>query len=494
MRKQIITMYTLLKRVFIFLLIPLPLFGQAVLGGKTTVGGRAVLGASYAATPNLVQMLTTPNTGNGGQNLVAGGNAKFSLGRAAQTGNAIIVVWWTSSTSGTNTLTDNTGSNTWTAGPACTDTNSAQRMQSAIAVNVAANTRVFTLTVTSASAWFGAMVMEVQNVTAIHSIGTSNCPNNSMTTITSGSITPANGDFLALFFANTNASVATSIAAGSQSHITWKTASEDDPDGMGSQWGVYTASTAINPTMSQGSTGADTMALSVALTSGTQGGGIPAGVEIFGEHYASIQGGNANPYTVQMHVYGNEVVGMIDSQAGTQVNSISGMTCSISSSTQDAGAIVATQDFHCDNLTSGEFTLTITQNNTTGVLGILFYDIGGATASPIDNTWTNTSNSQTGTGNFNSVTTGTLANANELVLANCTIAFNTVTSTTTSGALLDNGFLSTNNVSNTDYYNNDGNAHYLASGSTAAVTFGWGVQSGLGPNVANWASTAIGIE
>jgi hypothetical protein len=80
-------------------------------------------------------------------------------------------------------------------------------------------------------------------------------------------------------------------------------------------------------------------------------------------------------------------------------------------------------------------------------------------------------------------------------MANLAVDFDTVNATTTSGALLQDGFRSVNtvNTGNTLYYNNNGEQSYL-NPNTNPVTFGWGFMAGLGPDVGGWTSLAVAVK
>lgn len=455
-----------------------------------------------AQNPQPIQVVSTPNIGNTGQNIVASGHATLVLPRPTQPGNAIVIAWWAPNGSGSMTPSDNQ-SNTYSspAGASCSDTNSGQTIHVAYALDIAANTRVLQVATANAVAWFGAVAMEVTNIATSEALDTSSCnaPNATMTTVSAGSFTPAtSGDFLFEYYFNTNANSSTAITEGSQSNITWRLASSLFTEGTGSQWGVYNSTSAINPTMSQMASGATgTVAAAIALKPSLAGSGPPSGMYIYAVHGETIQPGTSSPYILQKPITGNLVVDMFD---GGGADCVTAISSSPSNTWNNTGACHTDSSTHVSVVgwysaapsTSNErLNMTFTSATSGGSDNHIFYDIVGAASSPFD-TEAATDGYQTGTGSFNTITI-TPTNSDGIVLASVGVDFDTIDGTTTTGALFQNGWLSSNTVGNTFYYNNNGRASY-ANSSSSPITFGWTVMSGLGTNVAIWDSMAAAFK
>ena len=443
------------------------------------------------AVPAIVHVVQTPNTGNGGQNLVAGGSVNFAFPEPTHSGNSIVVMWWAASDAGTMTVSDDQ-TNSYSYGPSCEDTNSAQKIFSAYVLNAAAGTRVMAVHTTNGSAWFQAVAVEVQNITALD-VSSCYAPNSTMTTITAGSLTPTvTGDLIFQTFFNTVASSTTSITAGSQSNIAWALTTSDINNGFGSQWGVYNSTSSLNPTMTQGTNANDTVSSALAFKSGTSGSGIGTGMHIYAVHSYVAPAGRSNPITIQVPNAGNLLVDEFDSGTDciTSITSSPVNTWSATAACNVVANAVSTMAFYAPNpaTTNGVVKLTIAENAINFDDNHTIFDVVGAAESPFDISAASGGNESSSTGNLNSVTI-TPSISNGLILSTISVSYNTVDATTTSGALLQNGFLSTNNAGNTYYYENNGIASYVNS-STDAITFGWSFMSGLAAEVGDWASQA----
>lgn len=454
---------------------------------------------AFAATPSVIQGVRMGNLDNVGQPLVAGQTIKVPLPHGTGANNAIIIAFMVQRTGGglnpgTPTVSDDQ-SNTYTQVTTCNA--NGNYVFGYVAPNVAAGTRVISVGgFAQNQVFFTATAVEATNIATSTPKDVAACnPGGSGTTITAGSITPTvSGDYLFHWtYMEADAAPGT-VTAGSHANITWGLESVDSIQGSFLQDGVYTATSAINPTITTANNNG-WESLVMAFKSAAAGTPDPGGMEIYWAHHFSIEAGFSTSYTAQVPVKGNLLVDMfgggnndcLSSTSTTPTNTISspGCTANATNSFVDAQYIVA------PSLTNNQVLWAFTQPSTTSDYTHIIYDIKGANASPFDLEAHSTSNIS-GTANFNSVSITPTTSAG-IICADVMVDFNTINSTTLSGALLENGFMSSNSIGNTPYDENNGWACYPNT-STASKTFGWSVITGLGANIGNISSQALAFK
>jgi hypothetical protein len=323
------------------------------------------------------------------------------------------------------------------------------------------------------------------------------------TSITAGSMTPAvNGDLAyALVHSVSTNQDQSSFTAGSQSAVTWQLASADLMDGFAAQYGVYNSLSAIDPAMSMG-TSKPWLAVSALFKSGAAGS-VPAGMRIVHLDHENIPsnvqaGGNGssfpNPLTVQFPCSGNlEVITVGGGNPPAQVSSISD---SNNNTWKLAGSYAITTDpvtgiFYAATATcSGTQKLTVNWTANTGDQTILYYDLAGASSSPLDATMNGTG-IQSSAGNLTVFPITPTTSSTELIFCSIPVRFNTVTG-------LLNGFIDSNTFDGESLDGpepvdeNNGWGHFVTS-STNSVSVTWTFQSPTEP-AQGWAAVAAAFK
>lgn len=306
--------------------------------------------------------------------------------------------------------------------------------------------------------------------------------------VTSGSATPSSaGDLVYQLTVSLNFSNfpnQTSFAVGSQSNITWSLLSADTSDGMAAEYGVYNSTAALNPAMTLGSS-QHWVSVAVFLATG-QAGGVPTGMRIVHLDHQSLATSNTpgdvqftSPTHYQIPSSGNLIVAMMG--GGYQGGTITSLTDSNSNSWQQAGSVYqfsggsanTVQTMYAGNANaSNNLAVTVGWSNTNGDFNILFYDVAGAAAQPLD-----TANGTAGTAaNFGSYTppfTISPAAAGELVLTDIIVDFNTISGMTQSGQLFDADWFSGEAPSGPQPLDQNNGWGHLVSVSSSAINFTW---------------------
>jgi len=233
---------------------------------------------------------------------------------------------------------------------------------------------------------------EYYNVDMSSPVDTSSCnAGSSSATITAGSIKPTVSEDL-LWQWTVNGvdggglpNLTTSFTAGSQSNVNWRFLGTNLYDGSAVQAGIYSATSAINPTFTSGTVQAYdscVMALKAART-----GNAPANAfRILHMLHQQMPASGANPWPIQFASSGNLVV--LSALVG--INSIT----SISSSPSNTWSSTGTAAIQADNVsqiyyatnasTSNSLTLAVRLTDNTGHSTFMMYDFTGAAASPFD--------------------------------------------------------------------------------------------------------------
>lgn len=317
----------------------------------------------------------------------------FSLPNVTQAGNAIIgCVSWSDSPSATLTITDDQ-SNTYSIIDTADDTSNGQKVAMFAALNVAANSRAIKIASSAASTQVGAMASEFYNIATssavdVHNVGTSASGSSTMAT---GSITPSQTSELLVQCGRRTQTKAGTFTAGSQSNITWAKLTNDNIDGIVSQWGTYSSTSAISPQLTMGSN-SGYATVSAGFKTATAGAARPAGMQIVRVlHYNYIPGDlNVASISVQFPSVGNLIVvssGMGGTASACVPSTITDSASNTYTGQTSLGDAVSGRSnlFYAGNATTGD-TLSLTINIGSGDAAcdgtFLIYDIVGAATSP----------------------------------------------------------------------------------------------------------------
>ena len=310
---------------------------------------------------------------------------KHPLPNGSVAGNAL-VVGCTEQSSGITLIATDDHNNTWFAGPLASDTTNNQNLEFFVAPNVAANTRIISVTFSSpviaqCFAW------EVKNIATANVFdGTSNNGAASGTAIQSGSITTTVDNDLIFQI------VQLSNAGTQSSPVTWTKDTgfnltlPDQTSYMAAQAKVQTTHGAINPTLTNNFSGVSAaVSCTMALKGASVGGSLPAGIKVQRIQTVNwpvfVTAANITTITLQVPTSGN----LIAVSAGFALTSLS----SSPSNTWTAGPSITNGLSHAEfwyaaNATSSE-AMTITINFPSNATpNFNFYDIIGAATSPFD--------------------------------------------------------------------------------------------------------------
>jgi hypothetical protein len=367
--------------------------------------------------------------------------------------------------------------------------------------NVTAGAYNLTATWNTKASQFQCVSSQIANVTAADGPGTGN--EGSSTSVTAGSMTPtATGDLVYQVVASLSGTLTqASFTAGSQSAITWNLESADLRDGMAVQAGVYSSTSAINPTMTLG-TNATWISAAVLLKSGTAGS-VPAGMRVAYEIHENIPNTTAaggtgsgwtNPMKLQIPcVAGATIAAMMDGGGGGTASTISRITDTNGNSWNQIGLYTYgnnyAQAYYAANVTcSSPETLTVTSTANTDDNTIVFYVIPGASVTPLD---TYNGGGQTVTADSSTMTTVytlTPSEPNELILGEEQWNANTATGVTGTNWLFDSGYYSGILLNGPQPIDQNGGWTHYYSTSTSPISFTYNLLSSTDPN-----SSSIGM-
>ena len=192
-----------------------------------------------------------------------------------------------------------------------------QSVAIAAAFNVSAGARNISVCFSSdPGGYVQPMATEFDNVIAVDGSGTGS--NGTGTSVTAGNLRPTMSGDLAYQLVFSLSANQSSFTAGSQGNIGWNLLSADLMDGWAGQYGVYDSASAINPTMSMG-TSQNWVSAAILLQQGSAGS-VPSGmriVHLLHENipYSTGAGGTGNPFPnplpLQFPSSGNLLVAMI---------------------------------------------------------------------------------------------------------------------------------------------------------------------------------------
>ena len=385
-------------------------------------------------TPSIVQTVIhhdwiySMQAVNSGSGILSGDTLWEEFSPGLPSGNTIFVWTGIDHTTSLPTITDEK-LNSYSLAADCVDSTNGEDLIVWVASNVAADTRKVTMTYHANAPNSGPFdMMMVKGVATAAPLDGSSCHFTTGTSVTAGSVTPHySGDFVTQLAWNDTVNLAAGsglnihYTAGSQSNITWAKWDDGYAWAAGAQAGVYSSTSALNPTMTTSTGGY--VSLSVFLRSAA------AGSDVSGMHVNAIvdvPNGTSSPFnltTITTYVPCPSADNLMVAHYPTGFKDLNSITDSHSNSwTQlharvcDGGNNSCVHNYSADNATvSPDQHLTLTfsaaAEDTT-----MIYCITGAATSPRD-----TSAQQ-------------IASGNQTVAGNLTLF--TVTPTTSNGIVL----------------------------------------------------------
>lgn len=451
------------------------------------------------ATPMLVQHVSGSSTRNNGFSDPF--CYDYQLPGLTTAGNSV-VVGFTFMNNPTPAVTDDKG-DIYTIKATHFDNADGQSVGIAAAFNVAAGARVISLCFSSDPGGFvQPMATEFANVTGSDGPGTGN--HGTGVSVTAGNLTPTvSGDLVYQVVASLSRNQS-SFTAGSQGNITWNLLSADLMDGWAGQYGVYNSTSAINPTMTMG-TSQKWVSAAILLKTGNSGS-VPPGMRIVHLVHENIPkhtsaGGTGfpfpNPLSLQFPCSGNLLVAMIgggnNSETVTRITDTSNNTWSQAGSTQMIAGNDTVQAYYAGSATpASNLGLTLNWTGGDGDFTIFFYDVTGAAASPLDTTAGSTG-TQTTAGNLTMPFTITPATPHEIIFAEVIWDFNTGTGLVGPGQLFDTNTFSGEDLSGPEPVDQNNGWGHVITTTTAPVGFTWQPLSNSLP-VGNWAGMAVAFK
>jgi hypothetical protein len=431
--------------------------------------------------PTLIQHVSSSNTRNNG--FASPFCYYFQLPNPTTSGNAVIV-GFTFNSNPTPTVTDDKG-DSYTMVENYYDTADSQSVAIAAAFNVSSGARNISVCFSSSpGGYVQPMATEFNNVIAVDGSGTGS--HGTGTLVTAGNLTPAVSGDLAYQVVFSLSVSQSSFTAGSQGNITWNLLSADLRDGWAGQYGVYDSTSAINPTMSMG-TSQKWVSAAILLQTGASGS-VPAGMRIVHLQHESICGvatcGSSfpNPLSLQFPSTGNLLVAL--SGGGNPSCTMSSLTDSDSNAWAQAGFTYqatsggddTVQVYFAGNAASStNLSLTVKFSASTCDWSILFYDVSGAAISPLDTTNGATGDQSSTSGTLIVPYTITPAQSGELIFTNIIWDYNTATglSSNVGTSYSDANMFSGELISGPEPVDQNNGWGHAISTSTSAITFTW---------------------
>ncbi len=449
------------------------------------------------AAPVLVQHVSGSSTRNNGFSDPF--CYDYQLPGLTTAGNSV-VVGFTFMNNPTPAVTDDKG-DIYTIEETHFDNADGQSVGIAAAFHVAAGARVISLCFSSDPGGFvQPMATEFANVTGVDGPGTGN--HGTGASVTAGNLTPTvSGDLVYQVVASLSRNQS-SFTAGAQGNLTWNLLSADLMDGWAGQYGVYNSTSALNPTMTMG-TSQKWVSAAILLKSGNSGS-VPSGMRIVHLVHENIpkhtsSGGTGNPFpnplSLQLPCSGNLLVAMIgggnNSETVTRITDTSNNTWSQAGSTQVIAGNDTVQAFYAGSATpSSNLGLTLNWTGGDGDFTIFFYDVTGAAASPLDTTAGSTG-TQSIAGNLTMPFTITPATPHEIIFAEVIWDFNTATGL--NGQLFDTNTFSGEDLSGPEPVDENNGWGHVITTTTGPVGFTWQPLSGSLP-VGPWAGMAAAFK
>jgi hypothetical protein len=403
----------------------------------------------------------------------AAGYTLFYLPHAVGANNRIIV-WVTGSSGDAITVTDSSG-DTFSTDKNYTDSSNGQTMAIFSAGSAAASANEWIKVSHSASdAWVMMGAMECTNTGAVDVTTGNHASGN---TVAAGSITPtAANDLIVMAGWNDYTTGAQgSITAGSQSNIAWALGAADRATTTYMQYGVYSSTSAINPTLSTTGT-AGFVAAAVAYKAAAVGTAFPSGIQVNCMKTLWVQpsGKFALPRTEQFpcpSLNNSEIVDWI----GACPDTLSAPRDSGSNTWSSTGSATANgscvQKYYAQNATVSP-AQNISFSGTPGDDSAKLYGIQNGSTSSFFCTRTTATGSQASPGNIDPSDPVTPCAANGLVISSIGVESNTQNGTTTAGANFKSCYWSQEVVNPGGCDQNNGWLTYPNS-NTSSIDFVW---------------------
>ncbi len=348
---------------------------------------------ALSQVPTFVQHVSCPNSRNTSNPQSSTPDYLCPLPEPSQAGNALLVGVMSTNGGGIPSIftVSDDKSNAWTLVDSIVDSNNVY-VGIYIATNVAAGTRFIDLHRSEDTDNVAISASEYYNVDMSSPVDTSSCKaGSSSATITAGSIKPTvSADLLWQWAVNGVdggglPNLTTSFTAGSQSNVNWRFLGTNLYDGSAVQAGIYSATSAINPTFTSGTVQAYDSCV-MALKAARAGKAPANAFRILHILHQQMPASGANPWPIQFASSGNLVV--LSALVG--INSIT----SISSSPSNTWSSTGTAAIQADNVsqiyyatnasTSNSLTLAVRLTDNTGPSTFMMYDFTGAATSPFD--------------------------------------------------------------------------------------------------------------
>jgi hypothetical protein len=413
-----------------------------------------------------------------------------------------LLVGVVSANQGAFTVSDDK-SNAWALVDSVVDSNSAY-VAIYVATNVMAGTRFIKLHRTVSAGEVAMSASEYYNVSSVdaHSC---NAGSGSMA-IAAGSITPTvSGDLLWQWAINAGGggslpNSTTSFAEGSQANIGWQLNGTDLYDGDAVQAGIYSSTSAINPTFSSGTAEAFTSCVMALKAAGT--GNAPTdALRIVHMLHQQMPASAANPYPFQFASSGDLVVVSYNGggDAITGISSTPSNTWSSAGTAVTSGTNISQIYYAASATSSNTLKLSVTRDGTTHDATFMMYDFVGAAAAPFDIDSGGQSNNQGSVVGALTTCGGCLTptgviNGSEVIIANFAQDFCTASGINVpSGGLFDSATDTGNSNSGPQSVDqNNGWMHYYDSG-TSAITVTWAESCEATPQ-GNWAGRVAAFK
>jgi hypothetical protein len=460
--------------------------------------------------PTFVSWASYPNSANNG---TAWGTCSGSsqctyvmyLAEPTQAGQSIVLGgMWDNASTPTVTITDDQ-SNTWSTIQCSHVSGSANKEGIFYAKNVAAGTTKVTMTLNVGNGFIQTQMGVFYNAGDIDF-----CSANSSTgtSITAGSVTPSDtGDLVVQFMfgeivPDLDGQSTSSITVGSQGSITWHLADADLYSAKGSQYGVFNATTALNPTFTMGTS---LNWSSVAIFIKAAGSGS-APTQSFRRLHVGHQGmpgtsGNnhVNPYVMVFPSTGNLTVVAYEG-SDTHATPITGITSTPSCTWNNTGSAAvnghnAIQYWYATNCSSESLIINVTFTAADSDGTFLNMDFTGADSSP----FVSDSGAQSGSaGNVATLTTCTACftpgNTNGIVLAgavwdNCTAT----AMTAPSGGSFDYSWYNGNNIDGPQQVDQNNGAGRFYNSNNNSITVTWTTSCGAA-SLLNWSGKVVSFK
>jgi hypothetical protein len=451
--------------------------------------------STLAQVPNCSNVVdqTEPNTAAFSNS----GYLQMYLPNPAGAGNAVIV-FATASNGDTITVTDDK-SDSYSVAASHLNNNFVYLFY---ALNVTAGARQIRINYPSSDAWVTGFAFECTNVATSSALDKAVSNSGSSATITAGSsgTLGASGDLVIQAYWNDSTQFGCgSVRAGSQSNISWALIQADRSMCLGAQWGMYSSTAALNPTMSSATAGFNSVAIFLkAVAAGTpfptDGIGITC-MKTFWISPGYPGGQDSLPRTEQFPCPGSLNNAVIVTWNGGETGVLSGVADSNGNSYSSTGAAVCGGNGGGCNHTFYTQGATLTNSQTLTFSGIngndsakIYIVRNGSTSSFFDKTVT-AIGSQSGSGSFSTVTI-TPSTPNGLVIGEIGVASDTIIGTVGPGQLFTSCFWSSESAGFGGCDENNGWAYYL-NPNTSSVTFTWTDTFGV-PN--GWVSRADAFE